>query len=342
MKKTTHSVKTCFHRASVIVSTVVLAAGIQSVTAQSVGVHFGNGGGTGYASGSSTDLLAPTNSAGAPGFAQTNWNNLGASGDSAGVSGTPVVLTNSAGAATSLSVMWSSAGVGSTGAGSSLGTPDGNLMDGYLNSYSPGAATALGDSVYYNSANNNPLAYVGGLNAWCSAQGAVSYNVVLYTTGNSYWETAEGYLESVTGSPFTFSMSEGSVLTPPLYAVDNGNYSGSYVHVTSTNSSAQTYGGNYMVFYGQTNDAVLIRLQSIGYGAGLSGFQIVPVPGPTATASLSSTVSGANLILTWTGATLQSATNLAGPWTSITTTSPYTAAMTNSSQFFRVGPSTGD
>jgi hypothetical protein len=315
----------------------LLAGSSLGALAQSVGVHFGNAGGTGYATNSSTDLLLPTDSAGVPDYAQTNWNDLGASGDSGGVNGTPVVLTNSAGAATSLSIMWSSAGVGSTGTGSGLGTPDGNLMDGYLYSYSPGAATPLGNSVYYNSPTNNPLAYVGGLNAWCQAQGAVGYNVVLYTTGNSYWETVEGYLESVTGSPFSFSMVEGSVLTPPLYEQDSANYSGTYVPVTSTNSSSPTAGGNCMVFSGMTNDAVLIRVQTSGYGAGLNGFQIMPIPGPTTSVvTLSSMVSGSSMTLSWPQGTLQTATNLLGPWTSSSATSPYTDTMTNAAQFYRV------
>jgi hypothetical protein len=210
-------------------------------------------------------------------------------------------------------------------------------MDGYLYSYSPGAATPLGNSVYYNSPTNNPLAYVGGLNAWCQAQGAVGYNVVLYTTGNSYWETVEGYLESVTGSPFSFSMVEGSVLTPPLYEQDSANYSGTYVPVTSTNSSSPTAGGNCMVFSGMTNDAVLIRVQTSGYGAGLNGFQIVPIPGPTTSVvTLSSMVSGSSMTLSWPQGTLQTATNLLGPWTSSSATSPYTDTMTNAAQFYRV------
>ena len=266
--------------AGVIVGAAALAAGLQSATAQTtVGVHFGNAGGTGYATNTSTDLLLPTDSAGIPGYAQTNWNNLGAQGDSVGFMGTPVVLTNSAGAATSLSIEWASTLVGSTGTAAGLGTPDGKLMDGYLYTYGPGLATPLtSGAVYYNPANDNPLAYVGGLNAWCQAQGAVGYKVVLYTSGYSSYEYFEGYLESVTGSPFSFTMVEGSVLTPPLYGRENASFSGTYAPITGTSSNSPSYNANYMVFAGLTNDAILIRLQCIAdFGAGLNGFQIIPV-----------------------------------------------------------------
>jgi hypothetical protein len=235
--------------------------------------------------------------------------------------------------------MWDSAGVGSSGTGTGLGTPDGNLMDGYLTTWDAAAATPLGSSVYYQSANDNPLAYVGGLNAWCQAQGAIGYNVVLYTTGGSSYEEAEGYLESVTGSPFSWTMVEGSVLTPPLIDVYSATYSGTYVPVTSTNSGSPTYGGNYMVFTGLTNDAVLIRFQFLSSygGAGLNGFQIMPIPGPTTSVvTLSSMVSGSSMTLSWPQGTLQTATNLLGPWTSSSATSPYTDTMTNAAQFYRV------
>ncbi len=46
---------------------------------------------------------------------------------------------------------------------------------------------------------------------------------------------------------------------------------------------------------------------------------------------------GANAsTLTWSQGTLQQATSVAGPWTAVTATSPYTVATTNASTFFRV------
>jgi hypothetical protein len=305
----------------------------------SVGVHFVKAGGS-YVNNSSPDALAPTDSAGVSDYAQTNWNNLGAYGDSAGWYGTAVVLNDSTGAATPLSIMWDNANVGSTGTAAGLGTPNGKLMDGYLTSYSPGAATPVSYNPYNAPANDKPLAYIGGLNAWCQGTGAAGYNVVIYTTGTGYYETAEGFLESVTGNPFWYQMVEGDVLRPPLFAADTGSFSGTYVPVAGTSSASKTYGGNCMTFYGLTNDAVLIRLQSLGYRAGLSGFQIVPVasiaPVVPPVVTLNSTVTGSTNVLNWSAGTLQTATNLLGPWTYNYTPSPVTTTMTNAGQFYRV------
>ena len=96
-------------------------------------------------------------------------------------------------------------------------------------------------------------------------------------------------------------MVEGSVLTPPLYAQISSSYSGTYTQITSTNSGSGTGGSGYMVFSGLTNDAILIRLQNLGYNAGVSGFQIIPVGGPkltSATASPTSLARGQGILIT--------------------------------------------
>ena len=307
----------------------------------SVGVHFVNAGGSYADTGSSTDVLAPTDSAGVSDYAQANWNNLGTWGDSWGIYGTAVVLTDSTGAATPLSVMWDNAGNGSTGTAAGLGTPDGKLMDGYLTTWSPGPATAFGNNPYSASANDKPLAYIGGLNAWCQGMGAAGYNVVLYTTGNTYYEKAEGFIESASGHPEWWGMVEGDVLRPPLFAGDSANFSGSYVSASGTSSGSASYGANYMEFYGLTNDAILIRLQSLGYGAGLNGFQIVPVASlpsvvPPVVTINSTNIGGGTNVVSWSAGTLQTATNILGPWTYNYTPSPFTDTMTNAAEFYRV------
>ena len=308
----------------------------------SVGVHFVSAGGNGI-NNSSSDALLPTDSAGVTDYAQTNWNNLGSWGDAYGLYGNPAVaLTDSTGAATPLSIMWDSTMHDSTGTATGLGTPDGKLMDGYLYTYAPGAATAFGYNPYSAPANDKPLAYIGGLNAWCQGMGATGYNVVVYTTGiGNNWPTAEGFIESASGHPEWWGMVEGDVLTPPLFAKDNANYAGTYVPVAGTSSDSATLGGNYMTFYGLTNDAIVIRLLcTSSYGAGLNGFQIIPVASlpsvvpPVVT--LQSTVTGSTNVLSWSAGTLQTATNVLGPWTYNYTPSPVTVTMTNAAEFYRV------
>ena len=272
MIKHNSSFKSFFGRVSAVIGAAVLAAGIQSATAQSIGCKIVTGSNGGIDN-SQADSMLPADLAGVPAYAQTNWNNLSSSG-----SGT-FTLTDSTGAPNSFNLQWSCGFSDVTGTAAGLGTPDGKLMDAFLSTWGPGAASPLGNSCGNSSINNQPLAYVSGLKAWYTAEGAEGYSVVLYTTGYSYWETAEGYLESVSGDPLSNTMVEGSVLTPQLFEQDQSVYTGTYVPVTSTSSGSPTGGGNYMVFNGGlTNDAILIRLQCPGgYGAGLNAFQFVPI-----------------------------------------------------------------
>ena len=142
-------------------------------------------------------------------FAQTNWNNF-----------SPVwqrhvyAEQTASGRPYSFNLQWDSGYSDTTGTAAGLGTPDGKLMDGFMSTWGPGAATPLANSVYDSAINNKPLVYISGLNAWYTAEGAEGYGVVLYTTGYSYYETAEGYIESVTGSPLDNTMVEGPILTP--------------------------------------------------------------------------------------------------------------------------------
>jgi hypothetical protein len=279
MKIKINSSKSSFRRACVMVGAAVLAAGIQGATAQSIGCNFVLSS-VGGIDDTPNNAMLPGDLAGVPGYAQRNWNNFSQYG-----SGT-FMLTDSAGVPYSFNLQWDSGGSDSTGTRAGLGTPDGKLMDGFIYSWGPGAATPLANSVYNSAINNKPLAYIGGLQAWYGAEGAEGYSVVLYTTGYSYWETVEGYLESVSGSPLNNTMVEGTDLAPHLFEVNNSAFAGTYIPTTGISSGSQTYGANYMFFTGFTNDAVLIRLQTSGYGAGLNAFQIIPIFPTKPTASL--------------------------------------------------------
>ena len=271
MKKVIPSIKSFFRRAGIIAGAAILGFGIESATAQSIGCKIVTGG-IGGIDNSQADSMLPTDFAGVPAYAQTNWNNLSSSGANT------YVLTNSAGAPYTFNLAWSCGFQDVTGTSAGLGTPDGKLMDAFLATWGPGAASPLGNSPQNSAINNQPIIYASGLKAWYSGEGAEGYSVVLYTTGNSYYETAEGYLESVSGNPLNNTMVEGSDLTPHLFEQDTSVYTGTYVPVTSVSAASPTSGGNYMFFgVGLTNDAVLIRLQCGGYGAGLNAFQFVPI-----------------------------------------------------------------
>jgi hypothetical protein len=274
-----------FRRAGVIVGAVVLAAGIQSVTAQSIGCNFVYIGAGGYKVGAGgidnreADSLRPTDLAGASTFSQMNWNNLSEYGSG-------VTLTNSAGVATTLTIQWNAPNIASSGTAAGLGTPDGKLMDGFLQNAYPNA-TILNVSGYTNvlsipQSAGAPMAYVGGLQSWCLAQGAASYAVVVYQTAGTAYDTAQMWVESVAGSPFNGTMVAGPDLTPHLFNVLSTIFSGTYLQIpgSATNQNNKVYGDNYGVFTGLTNDAILIRTgdtnESWGTGA-MNGFQIVPI-----------------------------------------------------------------
>ncbi len=260
-----------------VVAVAALLFGAQPASAQSIGckvvTNSINGGGIDNGQG---DSMLPEEVAGVPQYAQSNWNNFSRYG-----SGT-FMLTNSLGTAQPFNLQWDSGYSDTTGTATGLGTPDGKLMDAFMISWGPGNATPLGNSCYNSPINDKPLAYISGLYSWWTGiPNAEGYAVVLYTTGNSYYETAEGYIESVTGSPLNNTMVEGADLTPHLFEVDTSVYTGTYIPTTGTSSGSPTYGANYMLFTGLTNDAILLRLQSHGYGAGLNAFQFVPVfPAP--------------------------------------------------------------
>lgn len=258
----------------------LLAIGMTTALAQTnlVGVNFVNYGGLGIDNTNPASLL-PSESAGAPGYAQVNWNNLAKSGDGF-TNG--VVLTNSLGAATTLFINWDGGWTDSSGTATSLGSPDGKLMDGSLASST--TANTVGTSVYGSAWNEKPLVYVSGLQSWYQAQGAEAFGVVVYRNAHNWWDTSVAWIQSVTGSPTNNTMAGGADLTPRLWNSQNTIFAGTYVQIpaTATNQANEYYGGgNYCTFIGITNDAVLIRTGDFtdsGWGnSPLNGFQIVPV-----------------------------------------------------------------
>jgi hypothetical protein len=255
---------------------VLLAISAPGLHAQSIGVNFTSNGNASGIANAETDSMLPTDFAGVPAYAQTNWNNFGRYG-----SLSSVVLTNSTGNTNGFSAQWDAGYADTTGTAAGLGTPDGKLMNGFLYSWGPGAATTLGNSLYNSSINNKPIVYLQGLNSWVTSVGAEGYSVVLYTTGYGYYETEEGWIQAVSGSPFNNTMVGGTDLTAHVFEQNTGPYLGTYTRATGTSAANQTSGANYMFFTGLTNDAILIRCQSGGYGAGLNAFQVVPIfPAP--------------------------------------------------------------
>jgi len=225
---------------------------------------------------------ATIETAGAPGFATTNWNNIDRWGDV--TSG----IHDYTGADSGLHLMWDAPSCALSGAYANLGTSDSKLMDGmdemdWGGGNSPGPVTA--GSVYSAQGSQKPLVYVGGIQAWLAAKGAGSYSVVLYVQGwHGWYGSSEHFIQSVTsGNPSSYNMVPGPVLTPHMFSKDTGAFNGTYSQIASTctNIANASSGGNYIVFNSLTNDAILLVTEEPNgdwQGGKLMGFQIVATP----------------------------------------------------------------
>jgi autotransporter-associated beta strand protein len=243
---------------------------MQLTAAPSIGVNFVNGGD--HVNNGAADSLGPAESAGAPTFAQINWNNLGRWGQD-------VVLNPTAGTS-GVKVHWDSIGTWTNGAANATG--DGKLMSGYLDaSWGTGANSTIapGTSVYGVGNNNKPMVFVGSIQSWLGTVNATTYSVVLYFDGDSAdgSRTAEFWLQDVAGA--SSSMTVGADLTPHIFAADTANFSGTYTQATSTAETGAS-GGNFIVFTGLTADQFLIRGEEHGWASdAITGFQIIADPG---------------------------------------------------------------
>jgi len=271
-----------FSIASAIAVGLLVSGTLGALAQTTVGINFVNNGNSGVVNTNSDSLLS-AETAGAPGYAQANWNNLGRRGDSVANS---VTLTDSAGAATALFINWDAPGTFENTTVTALGTPDGKMMGGGINRgwTEPVNAGPVGTNVYNTVQGDKPLIYLSGLSAWFASEGAEGYSIVAYASpGGAYWDTCDYWIQAVSGDPLAGTMVGGADLTPHYtigYYDGSGNvFNGNYnlVGPSNTNGSAG-WGPNYIVFKGLTNDAALLRTYaSVNWNqACLDGIQIAP------------------------------------------------------------------
>ncbi len=213
------------------------------------------------------ELLAAAESAGAPGFQQTNWNNLTRWGNT-----TP--LNDGAGAPSAVTIKWDATATWRNDANQALGG-DHKLMKAYLDSN--GAANVTFDGVFGNAANK-PIILVDGLTTWMNANGLASYSVVVYSDGDSgngtraarVWLAGTDPDNPVNGDPGL-----GPDLTGTVEIIDGANWGASPTYVRVTGSSGT---GNYTVFTGLTAPAFYLRTEEGGsslFRAPINAFQII-------------------------------------------------------------------
>lgn len=257
---------------------------IQSFQNGPVGLKIGlnNGQDFQYTSGS----LLPTDLAGAPGYAQSNWNNLGKYT-------TGLNPLAEGGAPTVMAVSMDSVNTSYQSNGAQP-TPDGNLMNTYGTSLTGANGNTIPEdgSVVtgvngYNPAssfyNNKPLVYLQNLNAWMTSQGATKYDIVVYSDAvTENGGVGKWWIEGATGSWSTLPyMTLSNNLTPFVYLKDATNFINTLTYVqvpTNSNSGATAVSGNFIVFPGLTNDSILLRCDRYTSGADspLNAVQIIP------------------------------------------------------------------
>lgn len=276
-----------------MVAAFLSAAGLAS--AGSLGFNFVDIGDSGHQDGAA-DALGASEVAGAPGYEQANWNNLGQSGDTIGS------MIDSSGTTTGVTLTWNSNNTWRNGAGTS--TPDSKLMNGYLDS--GGQANVDGPPYNGFDSANMPDVGVTGIGAWLAAQGAPSYNVVVYTDGDrTEGRIGEYWLQDFTynnppGNDFA-NLTLGSDLSPGVFVQDDNNFSGTFTQVPlSADSAGNAVAGNFIVFTGLTADTFLLRTEEISspsqLRAVINGFQIVAVPEPSTIGLLGLGAMGAALL----------------------------------------------
>jgi len=240
-----------------LLSAAVTAALAGLVSAGPIGINYVDIADPGVQNGTG-DALLPTESAGAPGYAQVGWNNMGRWGQT-------VAVNDSTGAATTATTTWDSSNTWNDGAGA--GSPNAKLMNGYLD-----ATGQTNDNTipyqFFNNANK-PEVYVTGLAAWLTSQGAASYKVVVYTDGdNTSGRKGEYWLQAGTGGdPPTIL---GPDLTSHVFVSDVSNFSGTFTEVPlSANTLATAGEGNFLVFTGVSADSFILRSEE--YPSGVAG-----------------------------------------------------------------------
>jgi hypothetical protein len=257
-------------RASKFLGVAALLAGfgVSSASASIIGVNFVNNGG-GFVQDGAVDALTPAEMAGAPGYTQMHWNNLGRWGQN-------VNAIDGTGAASGALVTWDSAWTWNTGVGAA--TPNHKLMHGYLDATGQPNDNNTPYSFWDNK--NKPEVYVSGLSAWLAAQGATSYNVVVYFDGDATaGRKAEYWLQGSLGGDPPNAL--GADLTSHVFASDVENFSGTFTQVPlSANSLDNAAAGNYLVFTGLNADNFILRTEEQSFRATISGMQIAVVPEP--------------------------------------------------------------
>ncbi|HXS69862.1 MAG TPA: hypothetical protein VN761_13540, partial [Candidatus Polarisedimenticolia bacterium] len=151
-----------------------------------------------------------------------------------------------------------------------------------------------------------------------------TYNLCFYGCDGTFADRGTTF---VVHDPQNGDQSAGTVNVSPIVPLQQGN---NFVVFTNVHVSGGTLNVDVLPTpsvpkYPSNTEADFngAQIQLVSLDAGSQVF-------------LTNSVSGGNLTLNWSQGTLQTATNLFGPWTDITSAPPVSVGTTNKEQFFRV------
>lgn len=232
------------------------------VTPNSIGLNFvGGGGGPGGS-------LGASERAGVPALAQANWNNLTTNDDgthTGSYTNGPAALKDANGATISpnLKLWWYAPNTYSIN-GSAQSTPDGKLMNGYLDS---NGAAPTGNNLYDPA--NSPFLAVSGLPSSFALGG---YKVLVYADGEATGGRIGSYWLTGNDGQNPANISNETLLTATIFVPDRGNFSDGnpgYVRATSTSDTGgATSSGNYVRFDALAGNGFIVNAEESS-GAGL-------------------------------------------------------------------------
>lgn len=240
--------------------------------AAGIGLNFT--GGVGGSPSSPGGILAASESAGVPPFAQANWNNLATAhdGNADGTAPNAQSKRDATGAVISSLQLWWDAPNTWAVSGTIPATPNGRLMNGYLDSNGTILAGPVAD--LRTTSGAQPYVSIGGLPADLITGG---YKVISYadfgsTSGRviSYWLTGNSGRNPA-------SVAQETTLTPRFFIRDASNFSGTFTRASSTSDAgSSTAAANYVQFDSRTEDGFTLRAEE---SSSVSGTLRAPVNG---------------------------------------------------------------
>jgi hypothetical protein len=215
--------------------------------------------------------LLPTDRAGVPAFAQSNWNNLFTDWDGSNGGNAPNAASRNDATGTlitNLRLWWDAPFPTAYG---TPATTDEKLMWGYLDSNNSGDGRSM--PYLYSGATAQPFFAIANLPTAVTLGG---YRVVVYADSNGTDSRVAEYWLTSNRATNPNNVAGESDLTNHLFLRDTANFFGTYTRVpASATTPATAADGNYLVFENQVEPGFILRAEETNLRAPINAVQIV-------------------------------------------------------------------